>query len=98
MNSFYEYSRLLPETSDLKIQITWAGCRSELADSTSYNRNSFLFNLPTSIKNHEPTSNMSAQAAGRAVNAATKAASKSAGDHVLNKGAKRDPELYVCTH
>jgi hypothetical protein len=40
---------------------------------------------------------MSTQAAGRAVNAATKAASKSAGDHVLNKGAKRDPELYVCT-
>jgi hypothetical protein len=40
---------------------------------------------------------MSAQAAGRAVNAASKAAGKSASEHVLNKGAKRDPELYVCT-
>jgi hypothetical protein len=40
---------------------------------------------------------MSAQAAGRAVSAASKAAGKSANEHVLNKGAKRDPELYVCT-
>jgi len=38
---------------------------------------------------------MSAQAAGRAVSAASKAAGKSANEHVLNKGAKRDPELYV---
>jgi uncharacterized membrane protein YkgB len=38
---------------------------------------------------------MSAQAAGRAANAASKAASKSVNEHVLNKGAKRDPELYV---
>jgi hypothetical protein len=40
---------------------------------------------------------MSAQAAGRAVSAASKAAGKSASENVLNKGAKRDPELYVCT-
>jgi len=38
---------------------------------------------------------MSAQAAGRAVAQAGKAASKQAEGHVLNKGAKRDPELYV---
>jgi hypothetical protein len=38
---------------------------------------------------------MSAQAAGRAVAAGAKAAGKGADGHVLNKGAKRDPELYV---
>lgn len=74
------------------------GCsRSELAASY-IEPLSFPTVLPTSIENHETTSNMSAQAAGRAVNAATKAASKTTGDHVLNKGAKRDPELYVRTH
>ncbi len=41
---------------------------------------------------------MSAQAAGRVANAASKAAGKSASEHVLNKGAKRDPELYVCIY
>jgi hypothetical protein len=40
---------------------------------------------------------MSAQAAGRVVNAAAKAVGKNANEHVLNKGAKRDPELYVST-
>ncbi|PQE15197.1 hypothetical protein CJF32_00007837 [Rutstroemia sp. NJR-2017a WRK4] len=38
---------------------------------------------------------MSAQAAGRAAAQAAKSAAKSADGHVLNKGAKRDPELYV---
>lgn len=38
---------------------------------------------------------MSAQAAGRAVNAASKASAKHVNEHVLKKGAKRDPELYV---
>ncbi|KAI9740136.1 MAG: hypothetical protein M1818_004887 [Claussenomyces sp. TS43310] len=38
---------------------------------------------------------MSAQAAGRAIASAGKAAGKSANENVLNKGAKRDPELYV---
>lgn len=38
---------------------------------------------------------MSAQAAGKAVAAGAKAAGKAADGHVLNKGAKRDPELYV---
>jgi hypothetical protein len=38
---------------------------------------------------------MSAQAVGRAASAAGKAANKSVNEHVLNKGAKRDPELYV---
>jgi hypothetical protein len=40
---------------------------------------------------------MSAQAAGRAVANAGKAAGKAADSNVLNKGAKRDPELYVCS-
>lgn len=39
---------------------------------------------------------MSAQAAGKAIAAGAKAAGKAADGHVLNKGAKRDPELYVC--
>lgn len=39
--------------------------------------------------------NMSAQAAGKAIAAGAKAAGKAADGHVLNKGAKRDPELYV---
>jgi len=34
-------------------------------------------------------------AAGQAIKAAGKAAGKSANESVLNKGAKRDPELYV---
>lgn len=38
---------------------------------------------------------MSAQAAGRAATEGAKAAAKAANGHVLNKGAKRDPELYV---
>ena len=38
---------------------------------------------------------MSAQAAGKVVAAAGKAAGKAADGHVLKKGAKRDPELYV---
>lgn len=38
---------------------------------------------------------MSAQAAGKAIAAGAKAAGKAADGHVLNKGAKRDPELYV---
>jgi hypothetical protein len=37
------------------------------------------------------------QAAGRAAMQAGKAAAKSAEGNVLNKGAKRDPELYVRT-
>jgi hypothetical protein len=39
---------------------------------------------------------MSAQAAGRIAAQAGKAAAQKADGHVLNKGAKRDPELYVC--
>lgn len=35
--------------------------------------------------------------AGKAVSAAGKAAGKAAEGQVLNKGAKRDPELYVGT-
>ncbi|KAM3071533.1 hypothetical protein ACMFMG_009413 [Clarireedia jacksonii] len=38
---------------------------------------------------------MSAQAAGRVAAQAAKGAAKSADGHILNKGAKRDPELYV---
>jgi len=38
---------------------------------------------------------MSAQAAGKAVAQGAKALGKAADGHVLNKGAKRDPELYV---
>ncbi|APA07238.1 hypothetical protein SS1G_04026 [Sclerotinia sclerotiorum 1980 UF-70] len=38
---------------------------------------------------------MSAQAAARAAAQMGKSAAKSADGHVLNKGAKRDPELYV---
>lgn len=38
---------------------------------------------------------MSAQAAGKAASAIGKAAGKQVNEHVLNKGAKRDPELYV---
>lgn len=38
---------------------------------------------------------MSAQAAGRAAAQAAKGAVKAADGHILNKGAKRDPELYV---
>lgn len=38
---------------------------------------------------------MSAQAAARVGAQAAKSAAKSADGHVLNKGAKRDPELYV---
>ncbi|TVY68832.1 Uncharacterized protein LSUE1_G007802 [Lachnellula suecica] len=41
-----------------------------------------------------PTHTMSG-AIGKAAAAAGKAASKGAESHVLNKGAKRDPELYV---
>jgi hypothetical protein len=33
----------------------------------------------------------------RAATQAGKAAAKNAEGHVLNKGAKRDPELYVCS-
>lgn len=47
-------------------------------------------NIPRSISTQHIT-NMSAQAARGAV----KAAGKAAEGHVLNKGAKRDPELYV---
>jgi len=38
---------------------------------------------------------MSAQAAGKAAVAGAKAAGNSASKSVLNKGAKRDPELYI---
>lgn len=38
---------------------------------------------------------MSAQAAGKAVAQGAKAAAKAADSGVVNKGAKRDPELYV---
>lgn len=38
---------------------------------------------------------MSAQAAGKVISQVGKAAGKQANEHVLNKGAKRDPELYV---
>lgn len=38
---------------------------------------------------------MSAQAAGKVAAQAVKGAAKSADGHILNKGAKRDPELYV---
>lgn len=38
---------------------------------------------------------MSAQTAGRAIANAAKSAGKQADGHVLNKGAKKDPELYV---
>jgi hypothetical protein len=44
---------------------------------------------------------MSAQvvgkAAGKAVGSAAKAASELAEGHVVKSGAKRDPELYVCS-
>jgi len=40
---------------------------------------------------------MSAQAAGKIAAQAGKAAGKAAEGHVLKKGAKRDPELYVRT-
>jgi len=38
---------------------------------------------------------MSAQAASKVAQAASKAAGKATEGHVLNKAAKRDPELYV---
>lgn len=38
---------------------------------------------------------MSAQAAGKVAAQAAKGAARAADGHVLNKGAKRDPELYV---
>jgi len=41
---------------------------------------------------------MSAQAIGKAAAQAGKAASDVAGSQVLKKGAKRDPELYVCSN
>lgn len=41
---------------------------------------------------------MSAQAAGKAAVAGIKAAGSNASNNVLNKGAKRDPELYVSVY
>ncbi|RAL68336.1 hypothetical protein DID88_007066 [Monilinia fructigena] len=38
---------------------------------------------------------MSAQAAGKVAAQAAKGAARAADGHVLNKGAKRDPELYI---
>ena len=53
-------------------------------------------NLNHTTIDRQDTQHIMSAPVARAAAQATKAAAKGAEGHVLNRGAKRDPELYVC--
>jgi hypothetical protein len=81
-----------PTSKSKVMMITWdyIRCLPSFRTSLSYHWSE----LSKTSNNHNPKYRMSAPIA-RAATQAGKATAKSAEGHVLNKGAKRDPELYV---